>query len=282
MKKNILITVLIAIFALSNAFSQMQSIKRGPKYAFDFDLSPKISAGAASLNNLNIVNDANVTKDPFGLTYAYGGKFGITYISASPRYVFFSIYADYMMNTANQLYTLNDFSSGSAEPYTKTITTKGTQMNYMLRITGFTGKYHESGKYLEFGLRNNVNQVVSEKWNLAALGTTTIPDVKYNPTYKSVVIGLGFFGNYTNIGLRTSFSLDDICIDPYNPVSDGIYSSSNATDYSAAFATYAPTKLFTLELVLEINLYFLEIGTASCGALAMTGFPMFINHEYIW
>lgn len=280
MKRVIITSFFIFIYFL--AFSQMRARTR---YAFTLDVAPRGGFGNSFFYNDNVHYDKEVQRDIFGPAYFYGGKIGLSYISSRPRFIFFTVYGEYTTGFYKEVYKLKNFVDDNSF-YKKELNFNTNDYTFMFRLTGFAGKNHDTPRYIEIGLQQSFLHSVDEKNTLEdplffVSNPSYEPRNNYNPVYKNLVFGFGIHKTFFHWGLRGTYSIDNIMLEEKNPVLDGFYNMNNP-GYPESYSSYKPTRLFTLQLVLEINLYFLEIGTASCGKLAVKPFPFFLNNDFIW
>jgi hypothetical protein len=282
--KRILLVILASVLVSLQLDAQMM-YGRG-RYGLDFDIAAKGGIGNAFFYNDNIHYDPDVTREILAPNYNYGGRFGVSYLNFRPKYVIFNLYGEFLLNSFQHKYDVKDYTKNDGSAYTKTLNYNTQDIAVMFRVVGYIGENNMTPRYFEVGAQFCSLQKADESDSKVYTFNYYDPSYKYtdkyNSSYTNVVVGFGIHGMFYNIGLRGTYSLTSLMKEGENVVTDDVYNGNNNLDYTNLYANPMPTRLFTIQLTLEFNLYFFEVGTASCGKFALTPFPLFLNTDYVW
>ena len=234
---------LLLLVILLSTFSYGQSRRSSVNW---MSLAIKAGGGISAMNNSDIGNDINTSLDFLSPIKTYGLRFGLTH-------------GDYVGLSFEGLKTdfAQRYNISSPTAYTKTTTFVARELAVFLRYTG------DYGFYAEFGPKiTSLDSIVEDNSVTGNFFPTDNLSEKYNMKYKSLILGVGFSAMRTQrvtitLGVRGSYSLDDVTLDDYSIMNDGIY----VPDY----LPIAETRPFSLQIMAELNYFFAFWGDASCG-----------------
>ena len=264
--------------------------RKGGKFSLALDISPKASFGNTIFLNSNIDADTYADRYFFSPGWAAGGRVGISAMFSHPRLVFWTLYGEYMYSSISQSYKLRDYSTATPTYYKHSYEMTGNNMAFMLRTTVFSNPDQNGAVYFEIGTMKSVFKNISETNSIdhASLYQNSLPGYTpasmFKPQIKNLVFGIGGHSTFYSLGLRFIYGTENIMSNsPKTPVDDGLYNNLTLNnDYTKNYSGYVDTKLLVVQLVLEINLYILDVGNANCGKKRVFMFPMSLNNEYLW
>ena len=248
------------------------------------------SIGVANIMNSNIKNDNSIDDGSISFLKSWGGRAGLIFIGKKPKWVFPSVYGEYKRNYFKKSYTNIMYEPSSANFYNKEINYKTNDISLIFRVVKIIKQKPRSRKtkmynfkpklYFDLGAKITTFNTVTENnisfpdsLNNNLFINNTIDNYKSN--YKSIVAGIGFWGRIFELGIQFSYSLDNMMLENKYTLSDGVYDNPAInTDFENKYNTYAPTKMFSVELTLGINLYLLNFTRRSCGGM---GFQLGFN-----
>lgn len=285
-QRKITLAVLIILFVLPVTILAQR--KRGMQFAIAGDIGFTGGAGGAMFRNQVLLNDNNIAFGKIAPDYSYGGLGSFSYMANRPAFVFFTIGGEIISNTAIQHINDIDAIGDRTNVYKKSINYKSTDILILGKVTCFFGSNAERPVYFEGGVKYSKLKAVKEDNSMDHpdyyLHTDGYdPAEKYNDNYRSLVMGVGHYGDFVSIGLRGSYALDDVTNGIDFMINDGAYDNAAInTNYATEYSEYRKTGLFTIELHITVTLSFIEIGKASCGSYYTRLFPLYKNCEYYW
>ena len=284
---NIIICLILFMYQAGNANKPL--LNRGSRYLFVADVSPRFSLTNPYFFNDLILEDHHANNAIFNPSYYYGMRAGVSFFSSSVRNTVFCVYTEFNRGEINQEFSLFNNPAGDDSYYTKNIKIRNSDISLMGRFTFFKGKsYNDIGRFVEIGIRQSRligfterNSILDSELKTSALGY----DLSAHYTNKNLqyVLGFGQQFDFLAWSLRGCFQPNNMMQEGLYAISDGYYNNTNLNpDFAKAYSDYSKTMLLSIELQIEINLYFIEFGTASCGRFTGKIAPLYLNTGYVW